>query len=86
MRVESAPHRLAPGEQPQEQAEEADEHGEVPSAGSMTGPMVCRVFVGVVHRPGLVLGVAGALRRVAVQVKGPKDSMAEEQGADEQHG
>ena len=83
MRVESDPHQRTLGEGPQEQAEEAEEHGEVPGAGSMTGPMIRRVFVGVAHRPGLVLrrvlGVAGALRWVADQVQGPEDPVAEEQ-------
>jgi hypothetical protein len=52
--------------------------------------MICRVLVRATHRTGLVLrwvlGVVGALRRVADQVQGAEDPVAEEQSADEQHG
>ena len=88
MRAECDPQRRAFGEQPQEQAEEADdEHGEVPGA----RPVIRGVLVRLTHRVGrgwvlhLVLRVAGALRRVADQVQGTEDPMAEEQRADEQH-
>ena len=88
-RAECDPHRRALGDQPQEQAKEADdEHGKVPGA----RPMIRRVLVRVTHRAGrgwvlrLVLRVADALRRVADQVQGPEDPMAQEQRADEQHG
>jgi hypothetical protein len=78
-RGECDPQRPALGEQPQEQAEETGEHGEVPGA----RPMIRRVLVGAAHHPGVVLRcvlrVAGALRRVADQVQGPEDPVAEEQ-------
>jgi hypothetical protein len=87
------PQRPACREQPQKQPEKADgEHGEVPGAGLMTGPMVSRVLVRATHRTGYglvlrcVLRVAGALRSVADQVQSPEDPVAEEQRADEQHG
>ena len=45
--------------------------------------MIRRVLVGAAHHPGVVLRcvlrVAGALRRVADQVQGPEDPVAEEQ-------
>jgi hypothetical protein len=70
-RVESDPQQRALGEEPQEQAEEADgEHGEVPGA----RPMIHGVLVRVTHRTGCglvlrwVLRFAGAQRRVADQV------------------
>ena len=88
-RAECDPHRRALGEQPQEQAEEAhDEDGEVAGA----RPMIRRVLVRAVHCAGrgwvlrLVLRIADALWRVADQVQGPEDPMAEKQCADEQHG
>ena len=88
MRLESDPQRRALGEQPQEQAEDTDEHGEVSGA----RPVARGMLVRVTHRPscGLVLHcvlcVAGALRRVAEQVQGSEDPVAEEQRADEQQG
>ena len=82
---ETDPQRSALGEQPQKQPEKADgEHGEVPGA----RPMIRRVLVHAAHHTGrgLVLRVAGALRRVADQVQGPERPVAQEQRADEQHG
>jgi hypothetical protein len=77
-RGECDPQRPALGEQPQEQAEETDEHGKVPGA----RPMISRVLMGAAHHPGVVLRcvlrVAGTLRRVADQVQGPQDAMTEE--------
>jgi hypothetical protein len=91
--IECDPQRPALGEQPQKQPEKADgEHGEVPGAGLMTGPMIRGGLMRAAHRTGrglvlrCVLSVAGALRRVADQVQGPEDPVAEEQRADEQHG
>jgi hypothetical protein len=87
-RLQSDPQRRALGEQRQEQAEEADEYGEVRAACSV----VRGVLVRVTHRAdcGVVLycmlRVAGALWRVAEQVQGSEDPVAEEQRADEQHG
>jgi hypothetical protein len=86
---ETDPQRSALGEQPQKQPEKADgEHGEVPGGHSMTGSMIRGVPVRLAHRTGrgLVLRVAGALRRVADQVQTPEDPVAEQQRADEQHG
>jgi hypothetical protein len=52
--------------------------------------MIRGMPVRVTHRTGLVLRcvlrIIGALRRVADQVQGPEDPVAEEQRADEQHG
>ena len=49
----------------------------------MTGAVICGVLVRVVHRAGLVLRCvlrgAGALRKVANQVQGAEDTVAEEQ-------
>ena len=84
------PQRPACREQPQKQPEKADgEHGEVPGARPVTGPVIRGVLVRAARRSGLVLRcmpcVAGALRR-ADQVQGPEDPVAEEQSANEQHG
>ncbi len=77
----------------QEQREQAEgEYGEVPGAGPVTGPMIRWVLVRVTYRTdhGLVLRcmltVADALRRVADQVQGAEDPVAEEKRADEQYG
>jgi hypothetical protein len=44
--------------------------------------MIRRVLVGAAHHPGVVLRwvlrIVGALRRVADQVQGPEDAVAEE--------
>ena len=82
-RGECDPQLPALGEQPQEQDEETDdEHGEVPGARRVTGPMICGVLVRAARRSGLVLRcmpcVASALRKVADQVQGPEDAVAEE--------
>ena len=89
MRTGCDPQRRALGEQPQEQAEEADdERGEVPGA----RPVIRGVLVRVTHRAGrslvlrCVLRVGDALRRVADQVQGPEDPVAQQQRADEQQG
>jgi hypothetical protein len=77
------------GDQSQKQREQAeDEHGEVPGAGPITGPVICGVLVRFTYRTGcgLVLRVAGAMRRVADQVQGAEDPVAEEKRADEQYG
>ena len=84
-RVESDPHRRALREQPQEQAEETDEHSKVPGAGSMTGPMTRGLLGRITHRTGRamvlrwVLCVVGAVWRVADQVQGSEDPVAEKQ-------
>jgi hypothetical protein len=77
----------------QEQREQAEgEHSKVPGAGSVTGPVIRGVLVRVTYRTdhGLVLrcilSVADALRRVADQVQGAEDPVAEEKRADEQYG
>jgi hypothetical protein len=53
----------------------------------MSGPVIGRVLVRAIHRAGLVLRwvlrVIGALRRVADQVQGAEDPVAEEQRTDE---
>jgi hypothetical protein len=82
MQVKSAPQRRALGDQPQEQAEETyDENGEVPGA----GPVARGMLVRITHRDGrgllvlrCVLRVADAQRRVAEQMQGPEDPVAEE--------
>jgi hypothetical protein len=89
MYSETDPQRSALGEQPQKQPEKAGgEHGEVPGARPMTGSMIRGVPVRTAHRTGrgLVLSVAGALRRVADQVQAPEDPVAEQQRAGEHHG
>jgi hypothetical protein len=86
---ETDPQRPALGEQSQKQPEKADgEHGEVPGGRPMTGSMIRGLPVRAAHRTGrgLVLRVAGALRRVADQVQAPEDPVAKQQRADEQHG
>jgi hypothetical protein len=51
----------------------------------MTGPMIRTVLVRVTHRTGsclvlrCVLHAAGALRKVADQVQGPEDPVADDQ-------
>jgi hypothetical protein len=89
VRTEGAPLRSALGEQPQQQAEEVDdEHGKVPGA----RPVIRGVLVCAAHRAGLglvlrlVLLVADAFWRVADQVQGTEDPVAQEQRAHEQHG
>ena len=82
MHVKSGPQRRALGDQPQEQAEETyDENGEVPGA----GPVARGMLVRITHRDGrgllvlrCVLRVADAHRRVAEQMQGPEDPVAEE--------
>jgi hypothetical protein len=93
MRGQADPQRRALGEQRQKQPEKAEgEHSKVPGAGLMTDPMIRGVLVRAAHRTGRsvvlrrVAPVARALRRVADQVQGPEDPVAEEQRADEQHG
>jgi hypothetical protein len=88
MNAEPSPQRGTLGKQPQEQAEQADDHGEVLGARRMT----CGVLVRVTCRPGrglvlrCVLRVAGALGEVADEVQGPEGPVAQQQRADEQHG
>jgi hypothetical protein len=77
------------GEQAYQEAEETGEHCEVLGA----GPVPYWVFVRVGRSPGVrnpvlrrVLGSSDALRRVADEVHDPEDTVAEQQGACEQHG
>src|SRR5215208_2031629 len=88
MRAESDAQRCPLEEQPQEQAEDAeDEHGEVLDA----RPMMTRgVLVRLTHRTGCglvvrcVLRVASALRRVAHQVQSSEYPVAQQQRENEQ--
>jgi hypothetical protein len=89
MRTEGDPQRRALGEQLQQQAEEADdEHGKVPG----TRPVIRGVLVCAAHRAGLglmlrlVLLFADAFWRVADQVQGTEEPVAQKQRAHEQHG
>jgi hypothetical protein len=86
--VEPNPPRGNLGEQAQEQADEAGNHGEVLGTRSMTrGVLMCtsrRSNRGVMLR--CVPHAIGALRRVADKVQGPEGTVAEEQHAGEQHG
>ena len=77
----------------QEQREQAEgEYGEVPGAGSVTVPIIRWVLVRVTYRTDhslvlrCMLTVADALRKVADQVHGAEDPVAEEKRADEQYG
>ncbi len=88
-RDELNPPRGTLGEQAQEQADEAGNHGEVLGTSSMTR----RVLMCTSRRSGRggrmlrrVPCAISALRRIADQVQGPEGTVAEEQRAGEQHG